>query len=368
MKKISDLDDIAVVIPSLDPDEQLNKTINGILNEGFSHIILVNDGSPESYQQYFDEAAKHSEVVYLHHPVNRGKGAALKTAFKYILENMPQIIGAVTADGDGQHLPTDIHKIADKLHDNSDEVILGARDLYASNVPGRSTFGNTIALACFRFACGIKLKDTQTGLRGIPRKYLEEMTVELKGDRYDFETHMIVYCAEKKIPLKEQWIETVYLNNNEGTHYKNVSDSLRIAAVLFKNSTFLKQIVTSMLSFITDLGLFWLLSVIITLNDISMEVLVCTASARVCSAILNYFLNRSFVFKNKASIATSAPKYFVVASCMMVLSWLGVSQLVSMITSNPSGRVVIKAIVDGLLFLLSYFVQKKWVFSKGRDV
>lgn len=367
MKNIGELDKIAVIIPSLDPDEQLNKTINGILNEGFTHIILVNDGSDEAHLEPFNAARNHSEVVYLQHEVNMGKGAALKTAFKYVLDNMPDITGVVTADGDGQHLPTDIHKIAEKLQINDVDVLLGTRNLKADNVPGKSGVGNSLASSWFKFTCGVKLSDTQTGLRGIPVKYLEALVSELPGNRYEYETHMLIYFSEHKVPIKEIGIETVYINDNAGTHYRPVHDSLKITGVFFKHSTFLKQIVSSVVSSLTDFILFWVLSVSIILDDVTLEVFICTAVARVCSATLNYILNRNFVFRNKASVISSVPKYFIVAACMMTLSWLGVSQLATMITPDPSLRVLLKLIVDGLLFILSYFVQKKWVFAKGRD-
>lgn len=367
MKNIGELDKIAVIIPSLNPDEQLNKTINGILNEGFTHIILVNDGSDEAHMEPFNSAQNHGEVVYLQHEVNMGKGAALKTAFKYVIDNMPEITGVVTADGDGQHLPTDIHKIAEKLQTNEDDVLLGSRNLKATNVPGKSNVGNSLASSWFKFACRVKLGDTQTGLRGIPVKYLTSLVDELKGNRYEYETHMLIFFSENNVNIKEIPIETVYINDNAGSHYRPIYDSLRITGVFFKHSTFLKQIVSSVVSFLTDLLLFWILSVSIILDDIALEVFICTAAARVCSASINYVLNRNFVFKNKDSVASSAPKYFIVAACMMTLSWLGVSQLASMVTLNPSARVLLKIIVDGLLFLLSYFVQKNWVFAKGRN-
>lgn len=367
MKKISALDNIVIVIPCLNPDEQLNKTINGILNEGFTHIVLVNDGSDEETLSFFDQAKAHDEVIFLEHEINKGKGAALKTAFSYIIENMPEVIGVVTADSDGQHLPSDIHKIAEKLQSNTDEVILGSRNLKAENVPGKSSIGNRLASSWFKFACGVMLADTQTGLRGIPITYLQDVVSELKGDRYEYETHMLIHFAEKKIPIKEQTIETVYINDNSGSHYRPIKDSLRIASVFFKHSTFIKQIVSSVLSFFSDMFLFWLLSVAIVLDDVALEVFICTAVARVCSSILNYTLNRNFVFKNKGSVASSASKYFIVAACMMTLSWLGVSQLATMIKVAASFRVFLKMIVDGMLFLLSYFVQKNWVFAKGRN-
>ena len=98
-----DLSEVSVVLPSLDPDEKLNAVIDGLLQYGFTDIILVNDGSkPENLHYFTEAAAAHPEIHLLTHEVNRGKGAALKNAFRWFLENRPEGAGVVTVDGDNQ--------------------------------------------------------------------------------------------------------------------------------------------------------------------------------------------------------------------------------------------------------------------------
>ena len=105
---MNDLSKISVVLPSLDPDEKLIAVVDGLLEYGFSHIILVNDGSKAENLHYFtDLAAQHPEITLLHHEVNKGKGAALKNAFRWFLDNRPEGFGVVTVDGDNQHHPED---------------------------------------------------------------------------------------------------------------------------------------------------------------------------------------------------------------------------------------------------------------------
>ena len=104
---MSELTNISVVLPSLDPDEKLGNTISGLLEQGFTDIILVNDGSKPENLHYFEEAARDSRIQLLHHEINKGKGAALKTAFNWFLQNRPEGTVVVTVDGDGQHHPED---------------------------------------------------------------------------------------------------------------------------------------------------------------------------------------------------------------------------------------------------------------------
>ena len=153
---MTDLSNIAIILPSLDPDEKLNTVIDGLLKVGFRDILLVNDGSkPENLHYFTDAAAAHPEITLLHHPVNRGKGAALKTAMDYYLSNRPEGLGVVTVDGDGQHQAADILACAQTLLDTG-HVVLGARDFDHPDVPLRSRFGNKVANMLFSAPLGYR--------------------------------------------------------------------------------------------------------------------------------------------------------------------------------------------------------------------
>ena len=90
-----------ILIPSLEPDEMLPAYIQKLSESGFGHIVVVDDGSSEAYQPIFKEVEGVDRAVVLHHDVNHGKGVALKTGYKYILDNLPDVAGVITADADG---------------------------------------------------------------------------------------------------------------------------------------------------------------------------------------------------------------------------------------------------------------------------
>ena len=81
------------------------------LTKSFKNIIVVNDGSRDTYEQYFKDFEKKGIIVLKHH-INYGKGRALKTALNYILNEYKDIKAIITADSDGQHSPEDIEKVA----------------------------------------------------------------------------------------------------------------------------------------------------------------------------------------------------------------------------------------------------------------
>ena len=181
---------ISIILPSYKPDEKLEATVLGFIEAGFEDIIVVDDGGGEEYKAIFDRVAALEKCTVLTHEVNRGKGVALKTAFKWYCENRDGL-GVVTADGDGQHTPEDTYNVAVAM-EKSGNIILGVRDFSQPDVPERSKKGNTITSSVFKLFVGMNISDTQTGLRGIPAKYLEKMC-GIYGDRYEYETNMLLY-------------------------------------------------------------------------------------------------------------------------------------------------------------------------------
>ena len=102
------LRDAVILIPSLEPDERLPAYIQKLTESGFGHVVVVDDGSSAPYQEIFSRIERIApQVIVLHHDVNHGKGVALKTGYKWIQENLPEISGVITADADGQHTVPD---------------------------------------------------------------------------------------------------------------------------------------------------------------------------------------------------------------------------------------------------------------------
>ena len=142
MGKITEGRQIPIVIPSYEPDEKLLGLLKRLRENGFVHIVVVDDGSGESYTHFFKEAREAYQCKVLHHAVNQGKGRALKTAFNFCLQEFQDLIGVITADSDGQHTPECILSCAQALISNPDSLILGSRCFEGDDVPARSESGN----------------------------------------------------------------------------------------------------------------------------------------------------------------------------------------------------------------------------------
>lgn len=345
---------VTVVIPSLNPDEKLAGVVRDLLALGFDDIILINDGSGDEYLSNFPTGIP--ECALLTHEVNRGKGAAMKTAFRYLLERERKTEGVITVDGDGQHRASDVLACAQKMI-TTREVILGVRNFDQPDVPARSRMGNKITSTVFRLFCGIKISDTQTGLRAIPYEYLSQM-LEVSGDRYEYETNMLLQMSANRIPSGEIPIETVYIEENKTSHFRPVRDSLRIYGLI------IKFISSSLIASVVDLGIFFVLSL---LMPSTAGTFASTLIARICSSGVNYTVNKKAVFKSKQSVGKSLVRYYVLAAGIFVLSAAAMS-LLTYILGMDDGKyawikTLIKFVVDSILFLISFRVQREWVFT-----
>ncbi len=357
----------SVIIPSYNPDEKLVSVIDGLEALGITDIIVVNDGSKKECLKYFDKIKNRDYVTLLSHEKNRGKGAALKTAFRFFLDNRKEMVGCVTADGDAQHRPEDIIACAMELSQENPKIVLGVRDFSLPHVPSRSRKGNRITSLVFRIFVGMKLSDTQTGLRAFPLEYIRDMC-EVSGERYEYETNMLLEMKRRRIPYCEKIIETVYIEENKTSHFHPVRDSWRIYKLILAH--FFKYTISALLCLLIEqiiqTGIFHLLNnkIFAVLTEIFSFV-----PARIVSSIANYYINKKFVFGEKSNSKASLIKYYILWFCQaivtMSLDWLAVT-----LTTNVFGSVttviytIITLIIKAFIAIASFRIQKDWVFAE----
>ena len=217
-----------LVIPAYEPDYNLIKLIEKIHHRSNFYIIVIDDGSSSECQDIFARAEDFATV--LHHQGNQGKGQALKTAFEYIQSlNKPGTV--VTADADGQHRIWDIFRSLTKSNENPNTLVLGVR-AFTGKVPLRSRFGNSLTRILFKLQTGVAVSDTQTGLRAFSTDLIPFM-LKIEGQRYEYEMNMLLE-ASQAYPILEVPIETVYINDNQASHFRPIRDGLMIYKNILK--------------------------------------------------------------------------------------------------------------------------------------
>lgn len=348
---------IHVLIPAYKPDERLLALISEIKQQTDYDVLVVNDGSGSDFDAIFNQIP--NDCTLLAHEYNRGKGRAMKTGFSYLVEHFPAEDGVVVVDADGQHLLKDVQRVCSALAEHPDCLIIGSRK-FTGNVPLRSRFGNSLTRHIFALASGVKLTDTQTGLRAISLGQLEKF-LSLKGERYEYEMNMLLHAAEIGVPMREVFIETVYIDENASSHFHVIRDSFKIYAVIFK------FIGASLSSFLIDYVLFLILRAAMgQMSDQNLAIVLSTVFARIVSSFFNFMVNRKIVFKSQQNFAATLIKYYVLAAFL-----LGANILLLMLFENvchiPSWLAQILAQI--LLYTVSYFIQRMFVFkSKSRKV
>lgn len=344
----------AIVIPTIDPNQKLLELANDLQARNLGRIVVVDDGSDESCAPVFDELERAGACV-VHHATNLGKGAAIKTGIMAVRARFPQTTHIVTADADGQHPPDDIERVIRAAEGHHDHVVIGTRDLGSREVPLRSRMGNAFSSAYFKFDTGMTCPDTQTGLRAIPAS-LFSLALSTPGTRYEYEMNFLTTVAKRDIPLVMLPIQTVYEDNNASSHFSTIRDSARIYKQLIRFAG------SSLTCSLVDLGLFALISVVVNLNT-ALLVAAATIIARMCSGLLNFSLNRSWSFKDAGSPNGDAMKQMKRYCLLFFAQMAASSAFVWLLSSLPLPLVGVKMLVDSALFVVSYFVQRNWVFK-----
>lgn len=292
-----------VIIPALNPDEGLREIVERNW-ELENQIILVDDGSDKKYARLFWELGE--KCIVLHHEENRGKGEAIKTALKYIKEELWECRVVGIMDADGQHLPDDMEKLLMKAAAEPMALIVGSRTI-DRNVPWKSRMGNLITRRIFRMKTGVEVSDTQTGLRAFSTRLLDFM-LDIEGERYEYEMNVLVTCAKANIPIIEVPIETIYHDKgNSCSHFRKVRDSVRIYRQLLKFSF------VSFSSFLLDYVM--LAGLILVLNNILLQIFMAVYiplyPAKILTEctlfLISWLIQKKLIFSVRKSVGIKYP-------------------------------------------------------------
>ncbi len=346
------LDNIVVVIPAYKPIMTMVSFIDELIKEGFFKIICIDDGSGVEYEDVFAAVEKRKEVTLLRHAINMGKGRALKTAFNYILSTCGEDVRVVTVDADGQHTMKAVKAVCDAINEKI-ELILGSRQLSNDKnekVPLRSRFGNAVTALVFRYLCNISIKDTQTGLRVYSGGCLKGV-LGVSGERYEYETNVLLWCKEQEIVIREVPIERIYENDNATSHFHPLLDSIKIYSII------LKYMFASFLSVVLDNAIFFLVA------PYTGNVFLQTYLGRIFAAVTNFLVNKRLVFKKDGNVLVQLLKYVLLLFVSGTISACGVALITEKIGLN---LVITRLLVELILFFFNFYVQKNLIFVKKR--
>lgn len=215
---------IAALVPTYQNVGTLGEVIDQTLR-WIPDLIVVDDGATDGTRELLDAR---DDIVVLHHPHNRGKGAALLSGFAHA-----RSLGwshVITLDSDLQHDPAEIPRFVEAILQDPSALIIGARDMGSENVPWRSKFGMRCSNLGIRVLTGLRLPDSQSGFRAYP--LLPLAAVELSPSRFELEVEVIVRAARAGIPIRSIEIPVHYAPPGQRvTHFRPIRDFLRVLAL-----------------------------------------------------------------------------------------------------------------------------------------
>lgn len=359
-----------LIVPSVNPDAKLLPYLKDLVKNGFQKIILIDDGSRPECKATFDAAGAMPECDLLVHTVNMGKGRALKDALNYYCQHFRQdYSGVITVDSDGQHKAKDVTRLDAAICDCPETLVLGVRDFDGPTVPFKSRFGNKLTKTIMKLLIGKAeqtggeqkeaIVDTQTGLRAIPNALILRY-LTLNGERFEYETNMLIDALHSHTPVRQIEIDTVYVNENSETHFRPVADSFAIYHLIF--ATFFKYLLASLSAFLIDYSVYCLLIYALGALDLKTKIWISASAARVVSSLYNYTVNMAVVFQNHKGRKKTFFKYYALCAAQLCCC----ASFVYLICQGMGlSETIVKLVVDALLFIVSFQIQKNWVFREG---
>ena len=335
------------IIPAYNPDENLIKVTQSILNNSDYPVFIINDGSKPECDPIFETVQKldHYRVILLKHAINLGKGAALKTVFNYILTNYPQIQGVVTLDSDGQHSTTDCLHVLDELKKNPKAFVLGYRT-FDKDIPLKSYIGNNISKFIYHIVLGYKFKDTQTGLRGLSREFMK-ISLTINSNRFEFETEQLAKAVNNYIPIVEIPIRTIYIEGNKATSFRPIVDSFKIYFVLLRYA--FTSVITAFVDFIV-----FVLSISLGSNVFWANMLARTASIGVQFTLLD-----KYVFYSKAKLWN----FVLFVLYVYIMGFVSATTQIELIKNFNFHVLTAKILVEGILFFVNFAFLRLYIFT-----
>jgi len=336
-----------VLIPAYEPERTLIDLLRDLGESAPDvRVVVVDDGSGPLHAPVFsDAAALGADVIGF--GVNRGKGAAMKYGFAHAAAHYPGQ-DVVCADSDGQHTAVDILAVGRAVRPGG--MVLGVR-AFSGPVPARSRIGNGITRWAFRAATGVALSDTQTGLRGYPAAALGWLR-SVPGDRFEYELNLLLRARDAGWTIEEVPIATVYLHGNSSSHFRPLADSARIYLPLLAFSA------SSLVAFAVDFV------ALLVFNALIGNLLAAVVAARGLSSAVNFVANRRIVFSSRRPLRATLTRYYLLVAMLLMANY----GLLAALTDLGLALAVAKLLVEPVLFVASYQVQRSLVFGEPSAV
>ena len=313
---------MVILIPVYNPRERIINYVKKLKEKNYD-VVVINDGSDENYHAVFERMVYDCKII--NYPHFKGKGYALKKGYQYVKEHLKDKKGILILENE-----YDL-KLVDQMSQSINE---DASKFYFVHHQGKKILSQLFSLIYNQ-----KFINVDSELFGFSTSYLDEM---LEVDENCYEVQALIDQVQNQHDI-EEIKELIRFN---------------IAELVPKHSSIISSIIDVLLAWILlDVLKMWMTS------DF-WRIALASLIARVISTIVNYVVNKKYVFKGKTNNRQTAIRFLILTVIITILSTLFV--YVASIFNIMSEKLA-KPVGDLLLFLLSYSAQTKWVFKNNES-
>jgi glycosyltransferase involved in cell wall biosynthesis len=219
-------DECGAVVPAYNPGEALVSVLAGVKKHiRPDHIVVVDDGSEDDTAQRAESAG----VRLIRHEVNKGKGEALKSGFRYLL-TLGEVDAIFTIDADGQHDPDEIPAFVDAFHAGRGDLLVGNRMGERVGMPLLRVLTNIVTSAVVSALARCRIEDSQSGYRLIRAEVIGK--IDLVTSRYETESEILIKSSRTGARISAVPIRTIYGNEESTIH--PLRDTMRFFVLVFR--------------------------------------------------------------------------------------------------------------------------------------
>jgi len=228
---------IALLIPAYNEEKNIGQVIKNCLSYQLD-IIVVDDGSTDKTAGVVKKLKQSNKyrLIFLQHPKNKGKGAALDTGFKYALKEGYQ--GVITLDADAQHDTREIEKFLKMVQKENPDLIIGSRFQNHQGMPFIRLATNYVTSWIISWLAGKKVEDVQSGFRYISHQVIKN--IELRTRNFETEPELILKACWLKYKVKNVPISTIY-HENSISQVNKFTDTFKFFRLIAKSLVWRKK-------------------------------------------------------------------------------------------------------------------------------